>query len=58
MSISVRTPVQIAWMSGDIGGTEMALTGLFGVKKWIRLNGVHFGPDARTYRGQPADYLA
>ena len=58
MSISARTPVQIAWVTGDIGATETALTGLLGVKKWIRLNGVHFRPDTCTYRGQPADFVA
>lgn len=58
MSISVRTPVQIAWVTGDIGATETALTGLLGVKKWIRLNGVHFRPDTCTYREKPADFVA
>ena len=28
------------------------------MKKWIRLPDVHFGPDACTYRGQPADFVA
>ena len=31
---------------------------LLGAKKWIRMPGVHFGPDACTYRGKPADFVA
>ena len=34
------------------------LTGLLGARKWIRLPAVHFGPDACTYCGQPADFVA
>ena len=53
-----RTPVQIAWVTHDLDATEAALSELLGVKKWIRLPDVHFGPDACTYRGQPADFVA
>ena len=34
------------------------MTALLGAKKWIRLPGIHFGPDSCTYRGQPADFTA
>ncbi|HEY6648388.1 MAG TPA: VOC family protein [Mycobacterium sp.] len=53
-----QTPVQIAWVTRDLDATEKALTTLLGAKKWIRLPGVHFGPDACAYRGRPADFVA
>jgi catechol 2,3-dioxygenase-like lactoylglutathione lyase family enzyme len=53
-----QTPVQIAWVTRDLDATEKALTTLLGAKKWIRLPGVHFGPDACMYRGRPADFVA
>jgi hypothetical protein len=53
-----QTPVQIAWVTRDLDATEKALTTLLGAKKWIRVPGVHFGPDACTYRGRPADFVA
>ena len=53
-----QTPVQIAWVIRDLDATEKALTILLGAKKWIRMPGVHFGPDACTYRGKPADFVA
>jgi catechol 2,3-dioxygenase-like lactoylglutathione lyase family enzyme len=53
-----QTPVQIAWVTRDLDATEKALTTLLGAKKWIRMPGVHFGPDACTYRGAPADFIA
>src|SRR5215471_13986266 len=53
-----QTPVQIAWVTRDLDITEKALTTLLGAKKWIRMRGVHFGPDTCTYRGRPADFVA
>jgi catechol 2,3-dioxygenase-like lactoylglutathione lyase family enzyme len=53
-----QTPVQIAWVTRDLDATEKALTTLLGAKKWIRMPGVHFGPEACTYRGDPADFVA
>ncbi|MCV7152003.1 VOC family protein [Mycolicibacterium pyrenivorans] len=53
-----QTPVQIAWVTTDLAATETALTSLLGAKKWVRMPGVHFGPDACTYRGRPADFTA
>lgn len=53
-----QTPVQIAWVTRDLPATETALTSLLGAKKWVRMPGVHFGPDTCTYRGQPADFVA
>ncbi len=58
MDSAVRTPVQIAWVTADIDATEAALTRLVGAKKWLRMPGVHFGPDTCTYRGRPADFVA
>lgn len=53
-----QTPVQIAWVTRDLDATETALTTLLGAKKWIRMPGVHFGPDTCSYRGKPADFVA
>ena len=58
MSAPVQTVVQIAWVTPDVGATETALTGLMGVKKWVRMAGVHFAPDTCTHRGEPADFVA
>ena len=58
MSLSFRSPVQIAWVTHDLDATETALTGLLGVKKWVRLPEVHFAPDSCSYLGRPADFLA
>jgi hypothetical protein len=53
-----QTPVQIAWVTRDLDATEKALTTLLGAKKWVRMPDVHFGPDACTFRGRPADFVA
>jgi len=53
-----QTPVQIAWVTRDLGATESTLSALLGAKKWIRMPNVHFGPDTCTHRGEPADYGA
>ena len=58
MAMHAQTPVQIAWVTRDLDATEKALTTLLGAKKWIRMPGVHFGPDTCTYRGRPADFVA
>jgi catechol 2,3-dioxygenase-like lactoylglutathione lyase family enzyme len=53
-----QTPVQIAWVTRDLDATEKALTHLLGAKKWVRMPDVHFAPDACTYRGRAADFVA
>ncbi|MCH9729800.1 MAG: VOC family protein [Actinomycetia bacterium] len=53
-----QTPVQVAWVTQDAAATEAMLTSLLGAKKWVRMPGVHFGPDTCSYRGQPADFVA
>jgi catechol 2,3-dioxygenase-like lactoylglutathione lyase family enzyme len=58
MTLPVRSPTQIAWATADIEATETALTGLLGVKKWVRIPDVHFAPDACSYLGEPADFVA
>lgn len=58
MSLATRPPAQIAWVTPDLDATETALTALLAARKWIRLPGVHFGPDSCTYRGRPADFVA
>lgn len=58
MPLSVQSPTQIAWVTADLEATETALTGLLGVKKWVRIPDVHFAPDACSYLGKPADFVA
>ena len=53
-----QTPVQIAWVTRDLAATEAMLTALLGAKTWVRMPGVHFGPQTCTYRGRPADHVA
>lgn len=49
--------MQTAWVIEDIGATERYFVDHFGVKKWVRLNDIHFPPDTCTYRGKPADFV-
>lgn len=58
MSLPAQSPVQIAWVTRDLDATEIALTGLLGVKKWFRMPEVHFAPDTCSYHGEPADFVA
>ncbi|OBJ39018.1 lactoylglutathione lyase [Mycobacterium colombiense] len=58
MTLPVQSPTQIAWVTADLDATETALTGLLGVRKWVRIPDVHFAPDACSYHGRPADFFA
>lgn len=58
MNLRTRTPAQIAWVTHDLDATETALSGLPGVKKWVRMPQVRFGPDRCSCRGEPADFIA
>jgi catechol 2,3-dioxygenase-like lactoylglutathione lyase family enzyme len=58
MSQHGGSPTQIAWVTHDLDATEKALTGLLGVKKWVRITDVHFAPDTCSYLGKPADFVA
>ena len=58
MTLPVQAPTQIAWVTPDLDATETALTGLLGVRKWVRIPDVHFAPDTCSYHGKPADFVA
>jgi catechol 2,3-dioxygenase-like lactoylglutathione lyase family enzyme len=58
MTLPVQSPTQIAWVTPDLDATETALTGLLGVRKWVRIPDVHFAPDTCSYLGKPADFVA
>src|SRR5271163_5373976 len=58
MNLPVQSPTQIAWVTLDLDATETALTGLLGVRKWVRIPDVHFAPDTCSYLGKPADFVA
>ncbi len=49
---------QVAWVTDDLDATEGALSAMFGVSGWTRMPDIRFGPDACTYRGRPADFVA
>ncbi|MBM7517629.1 VOC family protein [Nocardioides nitrophenolicus] len=49
---------QLAWVTDDLDATERALGATLGAVGWTRLPGIHFGPDACTLRGEPADFTA
>ena len=53
-----QTPVQVAWVTRDLDATERTLTALLGAAKWVRMPGIHFGPDSCTLGGRPADFTA
>ncbi|MDO3639525.1 VOC family protein [Mycolicibacterium arseniciresistens] len=53
-----QTPVQLAWVTDDLDATERSLSALLGARNWVRMPGVHFGPDTCTHRARPADYTA
>ena len=53
-----QTPVQIAWVTHDLDATETVLSGLLGIRKWVRMPDVRFGPDTCVHRGGPADFVA
>jgi catechol 2,3-dioxygenase-like lactoylglutathione lyase family enzyme len=50
--------VQVAWVVEDLAATEALLESQFGSGRWTRLEGIEFGPDACSFRGQPADFVA
>ena len=58
MNLPLQSPIQIAWVTPDLDATETALTGLLGVRKWVRIPDVHFAPDTCSYHGKPADFVA
>ena len=58
MNLTVQSPTQIAWVTPDLDATETALTGLLGVRKWVRIPDVHFAPETCSYHGKPADFVA
>jgi catechol 2,3-dioxygenase-like lactoylglutathione lyase family enzyme len=58
MTLPPQSPTQIAWVTPDLDATETALTGLLGVRKWVRIPDVHFAPDTCSYLGKPADFVA
>lgn len=58
MTLHAGPPVQIAWVTADLNATETALTGVLGVRKWVRLPEVHFPSNTCRYHGEPADFVA
>ena len=57
MTITASPIMQTAWVVEDIAATERFFVDHFGVKRWVRLDDVHFAPQTCTYRGEPADFV-
>ena len=57
MTITAAPIMQTAWVIEDIDATEQYFVDNFGVKRWVRLNDIHFPPETCTYRDQPADFV-
>ena len=58
MTVASGPIIQVAWVVTDLAAMEQLLAGQFGTGGWTRLEGIHFGPDSCTYRGEPADFTA
>ncbi|QLY33064.1 VOC family protein [Nocardia huaxiensis] len=58
MTVAAGPITQIAWVVTDVAASEEFLGTCFGVRKWMRMPDVHFGPETCTYRGEPADFTA
>jgi hypothetical protein len=56
MTVAGGPIFQIAWVVNDIGAAEKQFTDRYGVRSWLRIPDVAFGPTACSYRGAPADY--
>jgi catechol 2,3-dioxygenase-like lactoylglutathione lyase family enzyme len=50
--------IQVAWVVEDLDAIEELLTRQYGLKSWVRMDGIRFGPDTCSYRGKPADFTA
>ncbi|MEU1427547.1 VOC family protein [Nocardia sp. NPDC005746] len=57
-SVADGPVTQIAWVVEDIEAGERFLTTTMGVKGWMRMPDVHFGPETCVYRGEAADFTA
>lgn len=58
MPVASGPIIQVAWVVRDLDALEALLTDQFGVRSWVRMDGIRFGPDSCTYRGAPADFTA
>lgn len=58
MAITTGAIKQTAWVVEDVEATEQFFVDHLGVRKWIRIPDVHFGPADCEYRGKPADFVA
>ncbi|NMM83080.1 lactoylglutathione lyase [Rhodococcus sp. SRB_17] len=57
MTPLVSGPIfQICWVVEDIAAAEREFTEKWGVRRWLRLPDIAFGPETTTYRGKPAEY--
>jgi hypothetical protein len=56
MTVAQGPIFQVAWVVDDIDAAEKHFTAQYGVESWFRIPDVAFGPDACSYRGEPADY--
>ena len=57
MTITPGPIMQTAWVIEDIAATERYFVDHFGVRRWVRMDDVHFAPETCRYRGEPADFV-
>jgi catechol 2,3-dioxygenase-like lactoylglutathione lyase family enzyme len=49
---------QTCWVVPDIAASEAALSGLMGVRRWTRMENIHFPAEDTTYQGEPTALTA
>lgn len=56
MSIMSGPIFQVAWVVQDLDIAEKEFGDRYGVERWARVPGIHFGPGTCRFRGEPADF--
>ena len=57
MSLVSGPIFQICCVVDDMDASVEWFTGHLGVPRWMRMDGIHFGPETCTYRDAPADFF-
>ncbi|MBU3060276.1 VOC family protein [Nocardia sp. NEAU-G5] len=56
MNIAFGPIFQVAWVVHDLDSAEKELGDRYGVERWVRVPGIHFGPEHCLFHGKPADF--
>jgi len=57
MSLVSGPIYQICWVVEDMDASVQWFSDTLGVPRWMRMDGIHFGPDTCRYRDAPADFV-